>query len=182
MKDPRLYNMKHRAERDKRLSHPAHRLLAVLISDRYTDRNFLADDEFELPWSTARLWIHLERRQSQEYLKELRARGYLFPTGLKGCPARMFYRFAFTEKDCRPSGAENRATSGAENRATRGAENRATSCAETKAHHISNPFGKNISIKGAAPAAGKAMRRTKDYTEEEWRDFVAKEKRKAGLE
>lgn len=144
MKDSRLWNMKQRAERDRKLSHPAARLLAILISEQYCDRHFLADDEFPLPWSTVRGWINLGETQCYAYLRELEQSGYLHPVGVRMCPPTKFYKFAFTAKD----------SNSPEFRGIDSPEKRRIISSEKRANHISIPFGKNNGLKGGATAPG----------------------------
>lgn len=118
MKDNRLYNMKHRAERDKRLSHPAHRLLAVLISAIYNSPHDMADDEFPLPWSRVRDWIRLEEDQCYHYVRQLQLTEYITPTGLRGCPPTNFFKFKFAAVDYR--GSNSRENPGIDSRRNAG--------------------------------------------------------------
>ena len=164
MKDHRLYQMKHRAERDKRLSHAAHRLLAVLISDRYTAPHFMADDEFPLPVSTVRRWLQLEKDQSYHWLGELITRGYIRSVALRGCPATKFYKFEFTAKDEQAySSRENPATGYRENPATSSRKKPATSYRGKPARHISSSLREELLTKeagkGVAAAPGKKVER-----------------------
>jgi hypothetical protein len=87
MKDARLIELKLRAERDRKLSDGAARLLALIVSELYVDRGFRPEDEFPLPWSLVARWTGICRRQAWERLQELCKKGYLRFSGLSGCPA-----------------------------------------------------------------------------------------------
>ena len=169
MKDHRLYNMKHRAERDRRLSHAAHRLLAVLISDRYTAPHFMADDEFPLPWSRVREWISLEEKQCYHYMTELHQLGYLWPVALRGCPPTKFYKFSFTTKDIEfPNSLKNEGIKSIKKEGIKTVKNEGINSLQNGGHLISNPYGKNNGIKGGKGAtAPGTIERAKRVSDEE---------------
>jgi hypothetical protein len=151
MKDPRLVELKLRAEKDRNLSDGAHRSLALIVSDRYLCREFLAGDEFRLSWSDlSRLHGNLSRSTAERRIDELVSQGYLKRETLKGCPAAWWYLFVFR---C----VKNNATGCNGHDALARAENGASGCRKIDARHISNSLREKIIKKRGVGAAASAI-------------------------
>jgi len=94
MKDARLVRMKLQAEKDRRLTDGAARLVALIVSDRYLSRD-AADKAFPLAWSQVAAWTTIQQRQSYRRLEQLEKAGYLKRAGLKGCPPTNHFVLVF---------------------------------------------------------------------------------------
>jgi hypothetical protein len=142
MKDPRLVTLKLRAEKDKNLSDGACRSLALIVSNRYVNRE-PADAEFRLAWSDlSRLHpCRLSRPTAERRIQEITSCGYLKREVLKGCPAAWWYVFVFR---CTKNDATDRVRNGA------------SGCNRNAAHHISNSFQDKIKQKRSVSAAASA--------------------------
>jgi hypothetical protein len=122
------------AERDRRLSAQAFRLLCCICSHR---AGRYLDEDFPLPWSTVGSWIDLAKDQAYAAIRQLIDAGYLKKGELKRCPAERFY-FLLT------SSRENPPTGSRENSATGSRVNPPASRREKSAPHTSIPSGKEV--------------------------------------
>jgi len=91
LRDPRLLQIKFRAERDKGLSDGAARLFALIVSDRYLSRDH-SEEAFPLPWSLVARWTGIKEDQAYRRLRELESCGYLKSCGVQGCPPTTLFR------------------------------------------------------------------------------------------
>jgi hypothetical protein len=91
VRDPRLIELKRLAEIDPRLSDGAHRVLALIVSEVYSDPHFLLDSPRRLPWTWFDRIIGLCRDQYYGRMRELVFLGYLAPGPLMGCPPERSY-------------------------------------------------------------------------------------------
>lgn len=123
MRDPALVEVRLRAQKDRRLSDGAYRLLDLIISDRYLDRHWGVDDEFPLPWSLAARWTGICERQIYERLNRLERLGYLKAGELRGCPPiRHFFLVLKSAEKGRINSAEKGGIGSAEKRRINSAE------------------------------------------------------------
>lgn len=116
------------AERDRRLSDGAFRLLSCICSHR-AGRDL--DDDFPLPWSLVGRWMDLAKDQSYRLIRQLVEAGYLKLGDLKHCPAERFY---FLVPSCR----KNAPTGTGTNAPTGSGKNAATSSRKKAAPHTSS--------------------------------------------
>jgi hypothetical protein len=137
------------AERDRRLSAGAFRLLCCICTHR-AGRDL--EDDFPLPWSTVGDWLEVAKDQSYRMISQLVDAGYLKPGELKRCPAERFY---FLLPSCR----KNAPTGSRKNAPTGGRKKSPASFRKNASPHTSIPSGKEVSqrIEGreeVRPAAG----------------------------
>jgi len=93
VKEPRIHKLRQWAERDLRISHAARTLLFRIFSDRYTDPRYMADHEFEMPWTQIAQWTGLgSKNQCYALADQLRLYQYIFDNGVKGCPPTRVFR------------------------------------------------------------------------------------------
>ncbi len=123
------------AERDRRLSAQAFRLLCCICSHR---AGRYLDEDFPLPWSTVGPWLDLQQSQAYAAIRQLIGAGYLKKGELKRCPAERFYFLLASSR-------ENQRTGSRENQGTSSPVNPATSSPENSGPHTSIPFGKEVS-------------------------------------
>lgn len=133
MKDLRLIELRTRAERDLALSDGAFRLLCRLVSEKYNDPHFFAEESFALSWTKVQRLCDVAKDQAYERLKNLIAQGFIGKRGLKGCPAEQTFSFLLSRR-------ENPPTRNGENPPTGSRENPPTSRREKPSPHISNPL------------------------------------------
>ncbi len=122
------------AERDRRLSAQAFRLLCCICSHR---AGRYLDEDFPLPWSTVGDWMDLAKDQAYRLIAQLIQAGYLKQGELKRCPAERFY---FLLPSCRI----NAPTGTGKNAATSSGKKAPTSYRENAAPHKSIPSGKEV--------------------------------------
>jgi hypothetical protein len=137
------------AERDRRLSAGAFRLLCCICTHR-AGRDL--EDDFPLPWSTVGDWLEVAEDQAYRLISQLIGAGYLKKGELKKCPAERFYFFL-------PSSRKNAGTGYGTNAGTGSRKNAAASSGKKAAPHTSIPSGKEVCerIEGreeVRPAAG----------------------------
>lgn len=146
MKDPRLVELKLRAEKDKEFSDGAHRSLALIISQQYVSRD-LADGEFPLPWSLlSYLRGGLSRATAERHIREIIQRGYLKKTSRKGCPGTCWYIFVLRGIKIDASGCGT-------NEATERVKSGASGSGKNGAHHkFISLRDKNIKKRSASTA------------------------------
>lgn len=93
MKDTNFTRLRSQAEKDLRISHCARTLLFRIYSDRYCDPRNPAGEAFALTWRLVATWCGLsDKGNCYERVDELVGGGYLYDEGLRGCPARNFYK------------------------------------------------------------------------------------------
>lgn len=160
MKDLRLIELRTRAERDLALSDGAFRLLCRLVSEKYNDPCFFAEESFALPWTKAKKLCAIEEDQSYSRISSLKNRGYIGSDGLKGCPATAFFHFML-------SSGEKPGTGSRQNPGTDSGENPGTSSRKNPRPHISNPFRKELVQKkeGIRARQGRGVTRGKEGIE-----------------
>ncbi len=123
------------AERDRRLSAQAFRLLCCICSHR---AGRYLDEDFPLPWSTVGKWLDLQQDQAYAAVRQLIGAGYLKKGELKRCPAERFYFLLASSR-------ENPGTGSRENPATGSRVKPSTSSRENAGPHTSIPSGKEVS-------------------------------------
>jgi hypothetical protein len=123
------------AERDRRLSAQAFRLLCCICSHR---AGRYLDEDFPLPWSTVGDWMDLEQDQAYRLIAQLIHAGYLKKGDLKRCPAERFYFLLSSSRKNAGTGSGIEAGTGS-------GENAGTSSRKNAGPHTSIPFGKEVS-------------------------------------
>lgn len=76
MKNQRLFDMRQRANADKKLSSTAYRLLERVILERW-NKDSAEDGEFPLTWRNVEEWLGLGENQSYRLIRELEGRAYI---------------------------------------------------------------------------------------------------------
>lgn len=156
MKDPRLIDLRLKCERDKKVTDGAFRLFSRLVSDRYMDSHWRAEDEFTLPASLAQAWTGLTDTDTiYARIKNLVDGGYVRLGALRGCPATRRYFLCLSTR-------ENPVTGTREKPVTSTGKKPVASTRENPAPHISNPFRKELSQRESNGAAAAAKKEGKD--------------------
>ena len=157
MKDKAIIRMKLAAERDKRLTGDAFRVLCRICSMIYVNPKASVEKAFPLPWSKVALWCGLsDDKAASRRIWELVDAGYLKCDGLRGCPGinHYFLLVSYPSKG---------ATSCPQRGATVTPSKGATSCPSEGAHHIFNSLqeekinqkrGSNGSLRSAETQGG----------------------------
>lgn len=143
MKDPRLIELRLRAERDLALSDGAFRLLCRLVSEKYNSPVFFAEGSFPLTWKTVERLCGTKEKWSYLRIAALKARGYIASEGIKNCPPTAHFHFLLNS--IQKEGIKT-VQKGGINSIQKGA------------HHISNPFGKELLREGRNSSAPRARR------------------------